>query len=44
LRADSQAAQDELYRILVADLKTVVAETARIPQGAARAMSAKVST
>jgi DNA polymerase len=40
LRADSQAAKDELYRILVEDLKTVVAETAKNARGAAHAMSA----
>ena len=36
LRADSQAAQDELYRILVEDLKTVAAETAKFARGAVR--------
>jgi probable DNA metabolism protein len=40
LRADSNAAKDELYRILVEDLKTVVAETAKNARGAAHAMSA----
>lgn len=33
LRADSQAAQDELYRILVADLKALATETARSARG-----------
>jgi DNA polymerase len=40
LRADSQAAQDELYRILVQDLKAVADETAKFARsevGAARA-------
>jgi probable DNA metabolism protein len=34
LRADSQAAQDELYRLLVQDLKTVAAETAKAAESA----------
>jgi uracil-DNA glycosylase len=33
LRADSPAAQNELYRILVEDLKTVSAETAKFARG-----------
>jgi uracil-DNA glycosylase family protein len=37
LRADSQAAQDELYRILVEDLKAVVTKTAKSARGVARA-------
>jgi uracil-DNA glycosylase len=37
LRADSPAARDELYRILVEDLKTVAAETAKFPRGEIRA-------
>jgi uracil-DNA glycosylase len=44
LRADSQAAQDELYRILVADLKTVAEEMAKSARGTARAMRATAST
>jgi len=43
LRADSQAGQDELYRILVADLKTVAAETAN-SQSATRVVSAVASS
>ena len=35
LRADSQAAQDELYRILVEDLKAVTQETAKSARGEA---------
>jgi DNA polymerase len=44
LRADSQAAQDELYRILVEDLKTVAAETAKSGRGEAGAPSGTTSS
>jgi DNA polymerase len=40
LRADSQAAQDELYRFLVEDLKRVAAATANSARGAARVANA----
>src|ERR1700722_1155913 len=43
LRADSQATQDELYRILVEDLKAVVAETTKNGRSTARAMGSNVS-
>ena len=36
LRADSQSAQDELYRHLVEDLKAVAHETAKIARGEVR--------
>jgi uracil-DNA glycosylase len=39
LRADSQSAQDELYRLLVQDLKTVAHETAKLARGEVRAAS-----
>jgi uracil-DNA glycosylase len=44
LRADSQAAQDELYRVLVEDLKAVAAEKAKSAQGAARTVGTSVSS
>jgi hypothetical protein len=43
LRADSQATQDELYRILVEDLKAIVAETTKNGRSTARAMGSNVS-
>ena len=43
LRADSQAAQDELFRILVADLKAVAVETGKSARAAARAVGANGS-
>jgi uracil-DNA glycosylase len=43
LRADSQAAQDEIYQILVADLKTVADELARPVETAARSAGASSS-
>ncbi|HEY2822247.1 MAG TPA: UdgX family uracil-DNA binding protein [Candidatus Acidoferrum sp.] len=44
LRADTLAAQDELYRIVVEDLKTVVAETANLARGRAEAVSENKSS
>jgi hypothetical protein len=43
LRADSQAAKDAIYRILVEDLKMVAAATAKSVRGVARAMGANGS-
>jgi DNA polymerase len=43
LRADSPAAQDELYRILVGDLKEVAAESGRLARGDASAPAAQAS-
>jgi hypothetical protein len=43
LRADRPAAQDELYRILVGDLKEVAAESGRLPRGDASAPAAQAS-
>jgi uracil-DNA glycosylase len=38
LRADSPAAQDQIYQTLVEDLKTVAAETAKFARGEIRAV------
>jgi uracil-DNA glycosylase len=43
LRADSTAAQEELYRILVEDLKTVVTETTKFSRGEIRVASRTAS-
>jgi probable DNA metabolism protein len=43
LRADSQAAQGDLYRILVEDLKTVAAETSKSARNMTRAVSTTAS-
>jgi uracil-DNA glycosylase len=44
LRADSPAAQDELFRILVADLKVVAAETMKAARGEVSAASRTASS
>jgi uracil-DNA glycosylase len=43
LRADSQAAQDELYRLLVEDLRAVATETAKFARGEVRSPKRNVS-
>ncbi len=43
LRADSQAAQGDLYRVLVEDLKTVAAETSKSVRNMTRAVSTTAS-